>query len=291
MTATAVSHEPREVAPDLPPVIAGPSAMSGDPRRFWFLATTIAVTDFKLRFFGSVLGYLWQLLRPLLLFGVLYFVFTKLVRVGTRVPHYPLVLLTNIVLYTYFVESTSAVSSLVDRENLIRKIQFPRLAVPVATVLTATFNLALNFIVILIFALASGVAIRVTWLEAPVLILALGVMSAGLAMLLAALYVRYRDIKPIWEVTLQILFYATPVIYAIDSIHASHSVKELIMSSPLAAILEQMRHALIDPSAPSAAAALGSSLRLLVPIGIGIAVLAAGWTVFTRSAPDLAEKL
>jgi ABC-2 type transport system permease protein len=279
------------VRDDLPPLIAGPSALGGDVRRFFFLAFTLAITDFKLRFFGSVLGYLWQLFRPLLLFGVLYLVFTQFVRVGGAVKFYPVVLLENIVLFQYFSESSSAVSSLVDRENLIRKVQFPRLAVPVATVLTATFNLSLNVLVVLTLALASGVPVRLSWLELPVLLACLATLAAGLAMLLSSLYVRFRDVKPIWEVILQVLFYGTPVIYAIETIHLSPTLKHAVMCNPLASILEQARHAVIDPGAPGAASALGSWAALLIPIGISLAIVVTGVIVFVRSAPDLAERL
>lgn len=276
---------------DLPPLIAGPSALGGDIRRFFFLAVTLAVTDFKLRFFGSVLGYLWQLFRPLLLFGVLYVVFTEFVRVGSPVPFYPVVLLENIVLFTYFSEASGAVSSLVDRENLIRKVQFPRLAVPVATVLTATFNLSLNALVVLGLALASGVQVRWTWLELPFLLLCLSILATGLAMLLSALYVKYRDVKPIWEVFMQVLFYGTPIIYAIETIHLSPTLKHVVMANPLAAILEQARYAVIDANAPGAAEAVGSWAALLIPIGISVAIVALGVIVFKRAAPDLAERL
>jgi ABC-2 type transport system permease protein len=275
----------------LPPRIAGPSAMGGDRRRFGYLSLTLAVTDFKLRFFGSVLGYLWQLMRPLLLFGVLFFVFTEFVRVGAGVAFYPVVLLTNIVLFTFFAEGTSAVSSLVDRENLIRKIQFPRLAVPVATVLTAAFNLALNLMVVLVFALASGVDVRWTWLELPFLIAALAILVVGIAMLLSSLYVRYRDVKPIWDVVLQVTFYATPILYAIETIHIEQKLRELMMINPLAAILEQVRHAVIDAGAPSAAEAAGGAARLLIPIALGVGIVVLGWVVFNRRAPELAEEL
>jgi ABC-2 type transport system permease protein len=279
------------VTEDLPPLIAGPSALGGDWRRFVFLAFTLAITDFKLRFFGSVLGYLWQLFRPLLLFGVLYVVFTQFVRVGTAVRFYPVLLLENIVLFQYFAESSSAVSSLVDRENLIRKVQFPRLAVPVATVLTATFNLSLNVLVVLILALASGVPVRLSWLELPVLLACLACLAAGMAMLLSSLYVRFRDVKPIWEVILQVLFYGTPVIYAIETIKLSHALKHALLCNPLAAILEQARHAVVDSHADGAAAALGSWVALLIPIGISLAIIATGIVVFVRSAPHLAERL
>lgn len=272
-------------------LITGPSALGGSLRRLLYLAATMAVTEFKLRFYGSVLGYLWQLVRPLMLFGVLYFVFTKFVKIGGAVPHYPVVLLANIVLYTFFAEGTGAVSSMVDREGLVRKIQFPRMAVPMSVVLTASFNLTLNLLVVLGFALASGVEPRWSWLQVPLLIVLLVVFVIGLAMLLSALFVRFRDVQPIWEVILQVAFYATPVIYAIETIGVSERVREAIMLSPLAAILEQFRHAVIDPAAPSAAAAAGGSARLLVPAAILFGTAALGYWYFDRQAPRMAEDL
>jgi ABC-2 type transport system permease protein len=271
--------------------ITGPSALGGSRRRFLYLAATLAITEFKLRFFGSVLGYLWQLVRPLMLFGVLYFVFTEFVKIGEAVPHYPVVLLANIVLYTFFSDGTGAVSSMVDREGLVRKIQFPRMAVPVSVVLTASFNLVLNLLVVLALALASGVEPRWSWLEAPVLILLLAILVLGLAMLLSALFVRFRDVRPIWEVLLQLAFYATPVIYAIETIGVSERVREAIMLNPLAVILQQFRHAVIDPSAPSAAAAAGGSARLLIPAALLFGVAALGFWYFDREAPRMAEDL
>jgi ABC-2 type transport system permease protein len=271
--------------------IAGPSALGGSRRRFAYLAATLALTDFKLRFFGSALGYLWQLVRPLLLFGVLYFVFTRFVKIGGAVIFYPVVLLANIVLYQFFADGTGAVDSLVERESLVRKIQFPRAAVPVAVVLTASFNLLLNLLVVLAFALASGVTPTWRWLPAPLLVGALALLVIGLAMLLSALFVRYRDVKPIWEVVVQLAFYATPVIYAIETIDIDATVKQVLMLSPLAAILQQFRHAVIDPTAPSAAAAAGGGVWVLVPIAIIAAVLVVGWRVFDRAAPRIAEEL
>jgi ABC-2 type transport system permease protein len=273
-------------------VIGGPSALGGDMRRFVHLATTLAITEFKLRFFGSALGYLWQLMRPLLLFGVLYVVFTEFVKVGKAVDFYPVVLLMNIVLFTFFLEGTGgAVGSVVEREALVRKIQFPRMAIPVSVVLTASFNLGLNLLVVLVFALASGVTPRLSWLEAIPLVALLGILTSGMAMLLSALYVRFRDVRPIWDVISQALFYATPVIYTIDALSKSSWIKHLIMSNPLAAILEQMRHAVIDPNAPTAAAAIGGTVRLLIPLGIIALVAGLGFWYFNREAPRIAEDL
>jgi ABC-2 type transport system permease protein len=271
--------------------ISGPRAVGEDKRRMLYLAGALAVTDFKLRFFGSLLGYFWQLVRPLLLFGVLYLVFTKFVRLGAGVPFYPVLLLSNIVLFTFFAEGTSAVTAMVDRESLVRKVQFPLLAIPLATVLFASFNLVVNGLAVLVFALASGVTPHWSWLEFPLLLAILWGFVFGLAMLLSALFVRFRDAKPIWEVALQLFFYGTPIIYAIETVHISRTAQELIMCNPLAAILQQFRHAMIDPSAPSAAAAAGGTLRLAIPAAIIVGVFVLGLWCFDREAPRAAESL
>ena len=271
--------------------ITGPQAVGEDKKRMLYLAAALAVTDFKLRFFGSLLGYFWQLVRPLLLFGVLYLVFTEFVRLGEGVPFYPVLLLSNIVLFTFFSEGSAALNSLIDRESLVRKVQFPLLAIPLSTVLFASFNLVLNGLAVLVFALASGVSPHWTWFEFPLLVGTLWVFVFGLAMLLSSLYVRFRDVKPIWEVTLQLFFYGTPIIYAIETIHISRALQELIMCNPLAAILQQFRYAMIDPGAPSAAEAAGGAARLLIPAAIVLGVFVLGLWYFNREAPRAAEQL
>lgn len=270
--------------------LRGPSAIGEDLRHFGSLTFTLAATDFKLRFFDSALGYLWSLVRPLLLFGVLYVVFTEIIRFGAGVEHYPVYLLESLVLFTFFQEATSrGVTSLVDRENLLRKIRFPRLAIPLAVALHALFNLTLNLIVVFVFVFASGIDPRLEWLEVPVLIALLVVFSTGVTMLVSALYVRFRDMEPIWEVALQLLFYGTPVIYVITTV--PESVRELAAMNPLAVVLTQMRYAVIGGDAPSAGAAAGGVEWLLVPIAIVAAVFAIGSWVFARETPRIAENL
>jgi ABC-2 type transport system permease protein len=270
--------------------IRGPSALGGDWRRFLHLTWTLAVTDFKLTFFGSWLGYLWQLMRPLLLFSVLYFVFTEFVRIGQNAPHFAVVLLLSIVLFTFFGDATgAAISSLVDRENLVRKIHFPRMVIPLAVVLTALMNLLINLGAVGIFAIAQGVHPRWSWLQFPVLLLALALWAVGLAMLLSALYVRARDIQPIWQVVVQAMFYAAPVIYPIEAI-PKPEWGELVMLNPLSVILQQTRHAVVDPNAPSAAEAAGST-GLLIPIVIMVLTTLVGFWLFNREAPRIAEQI
>jgi ABC-2 type transport system permease protein len=277
--------------------VYGPSALGGGVHRFWSLTFMLARTEFKLRFFGSALGYLWTLVRPLMFFGVLLFVFTVLFSPkGSQIPHYPEYLLESIILFTYFQETTSgAVPSLVGRENLLRKVRFPRLVVPLSVALFCFFNLCMNLIVVFIFIFASGIEPRLSWLELPLLVALLVTISAGVGMLLSALYVRFRDIQPIWEVLSQILFYSTPILYTVQTV-STHQLfgipfSRILVLNPLGAILTQTRNALLDPHAPSAAAAIGGVGRLMIPLGIIFTLFAIGLWYFNREAPLISEKL
>ena len=271
--------------------LTGPSALGDDARRFANLTWTLASTDFRLKFFGSALGYLWQLMRPLMLFGIIYLVFAEFVRLGDDVKFYPVVLLSGIILFTFYSEATgTAVTSVQDREGLLRKIRFPRLVIPTASVLTAVFNLGLNLVVVLLFMIASGVEPHWSWIQAPLLIAVLIVLAQGLAMLVSALYVRYRDIKPIWDVVLQMTFYATPLLYPIETV-SNETAQKLLMLNPLAAIVQQCRHAVIDPTAPSTADVMGGYGLLLIPAALVVGAVVAGSLVFQREAPTMAERL
>jgi ABC-2 type transport system permease protein len=271
--------------------VRGPSAVGGDWRRLLQLTRLLAVTDFRLRFFGSMLGYLWQVMHPLLLFGVLYVVFTEVVRIGGDVPFYGVSLLAGIVLFVFLSESTSqSVQSLVEREPIVRKIQFPRLAVPLSVVLTALLRLGLNLIVVIVFLLAAGGEVRLSWLELPLLIALLALLAVGAASLLSALYVHFRDVKPIWDVVLQVLFYGSPIFWTIDVI-TNDTVRELLMLNPFAAVLQQFRHAVIDPAHPSALDALGGGALILVPLALIGLLAVGGFRYFDRKAPRIAEEL
>jgi ABC-2 type transport system permease protein len=271
--------------------VRGPSAVGGDWRRLLQLTRLLAVTDFRLRFFGSVLGYLWQVMHPLLLFGVLYVVFTEVVRIGGDVPFYGVSLLAGIVLFVFVSEATSqSVQSLVEREPIVRKIQFPRLAVPLSVVLTALLRLGLNLLVVVVFLLVAGGEVRLSWLELPLLIALLALLAVGAASLLSALYVHFRDVKPIWDVVLQVLFYGSPIFWTIEVI-TNDTVRELLMLNPFAAILQQFRHAVIDPAHPSAFEALGGGALILVPLALIALLAVGGFRYFDRKAPRIAEEL
>jgi ABC-2 type transport system permease protein len=301
--------------------IRGPRALDDSWSRFWHLAYNIARSEFKLKFFGSALGYLWQVVRPLLLFGVLYVFFVVIFKVdkakGAAAHFYGAQLLGSIVLFTFFGEATSgAVRSVVDRENIVRKIQFPRLAIPISVVLLALFNLALNLVVVLIFAVAGGVRPMFSWVELPLIVLMLSVLGTGVSMLLSALFVRFRDISPIWEVLSQILFYSSPVILPAETVredlihgtrHVVHSggiahvvyrhvqldrfLYHLYTLNPLVAIFQQFRHAMVNRSTLSAGQIMGSWAALIEPLALVAAIFVVGFWVFNRAAPHIAEDL
>jgi ABC-2 type transport system permease protein len=283
-----VSSEP--TSPELQEV-RGPSALGGGSRRFFDLLWLISLNEFRKTFFGTALGYVWSLIRPLMLFAVLYVVFTKIIKFG-EVPHYTVLLLFNVVLFGYFQEASGgAVGSVLAQEGIVRKTQFPRLVIPLSPGLVALFTLGLNMVAVLVFILASGITPMWTWLLFPVVLAPLLILTAGLSMLLSALNVRFRDVGIIWVVVAQALFYASPVIYPIDTPAIPETLRNLLLVNPLTPILEQGRHWIIDPNAPGAVAAAGGWVHMLPAIAVFVAVCVAGVWVFKREAPKIAELL
>ena len=287
----------------------GPNAFGDDLRRFVNLTLTLANTDFKLTYFGSALGYVWSLMQPLLLFGVLLIVFTKIFHVGQYIPHYGVMLLAAIIFWSFFLMVTSnCVTCLLAREGLLRKMRFPRLVIPLSVCVTGLYTLVLNMAPVFLFAIASKVYPRVSWLEIPLLIIPLAMLALGGGMILACLYVRFRDILPIWTITSQILFYGSPVIYpaleygGTTARTANHpagygtigTLGHVLMCNPLAAILTQMRKALVggpDKLNPSAAYAIDGAVHLLIPLALTLMIFAFGIWFFNHEAPRISENL
>jgi len=266
-----------------------PSAFGGDLRRLWSLTLTLATTEFKLRYLGSLLGYAWSLLRPLLFFGVLYVVYTQILKVSSG-PHYGVYLLTNIILWTFFLEVTNtSISCLVAREGLLRKMRFPRLAIPLSVCLAASFTLVMNLVVVVIFALVNGVHPGLTWLEMPVIVVLWGVLALGVGMILSVLFVRMRDVQPIWDVFSQILFYGSPLIYTLSRYPAG--VQRYALINPVGTLATQTAHAFVDPSYMSARQVMGGTVWLLAPVAVAVAIVGFGLWLFVSRAPLIAEHL
>jgi ABC-2 type transport system permease protein len=269
-----------------------PAPTRGSSHEFARLANltwTLAITDWKLRFYGSVLGVLWTLVRPFAFFGVIYFVFTEIAGLDDNVKDYGIYILFALVLFTFFGEvTTNSVPALVTRENLLRKMHFNPIVIPLSITVTALLNLGMTLIAVLIFVFAKGNWPTWGWFELPLLIALIAILATGVGMLLSALYVRYRDMLPIWEVANQILFYASGVLYVITSVPPQY--QRYLLCNPLAAIFSQMRHAVVDPGAPSITTLFGD-VRVLIPLGLIAGIFALGFWFFQRESPRVAENL
>jgi ABC-2 type transport system permease protein len=278
-----------EATPELR-TVSGPSALGDSARRFWQLLWLTSVTDFKLRYVHAVLGYTWTMLRPLLFFGVIFLFLREILGFGAGIENYAPMLMINIILFQYFQETTNqGVRALPARDALVRKMQFPRLVIPLSISLTATLTLLANLLVGFALLLVFGLVPQLTWLLMAVAVVWLVVITTGIALLVSITFVRFRDIGQLWTVIARILFYGSPILYPIEV--TPESVRSIVLANPLAPIFIQVRHWVIDPAAPSFGEAADSTLVALIPLVLGAAVFALGLWYFIRLAPRVAEEL
>jgi ABC-2 type transport system permease protein len=268
----------------------GPQAVGGDLRRFWVLVRLTAVAQFKNLYAGSLFGYFWTLARPLAMFAVIYVVFSEVLGVGSGVRDYPAMLLLNLLLFQFFTDATNrALPSMVNSESTLRKMAFPRAAIPSAVVLTAVFTFALNLVAVGAIVLLTGLEPRATWLLVPLLFLVLLVLTCAFSFILATLFVQFRDVSQIWMVLSLSLLYASPIMYPAEAVPGDFDW--MLVVNPLAPIFELMRVWAVDPSAPGPAAAVGGPWGWLGPALIALGICAAAVVLFRRRARTLAESL
>lgn len=254
------------------------------------LLAELVRTDFKLRYQGSLLGYAWSLLKPLLLFVILYIVFVHFLNIGKDVPHFPVYLLLGIVLWNFFTEMTSqSLSSIVGRGDLIRKIRISRWIIVFASSLSAFINLLLNLVVVTVFAFINNVEFSYTVLLLPIFIAEIYIFALGLSLFLAAAYVKFRDISYIWEVVLQAGFYATPIIYPLSMI-TNELVQKLLLLSPIAQAIQSARYNFVTQETITAGSLLDGPL-IFVPFAIAIGFLIIGTVYFKSQSKYFAENI
>jgi ABC-type polysaccharide/polyol phosphate export permease len=214
---------------------------SGVVRRSFDIVREFAVADFRLRYHDSLLGYLWFLLSPALMFGVYYFVFTSVIYL--RIPDFALYLILGIVCYNFFQDCTySAMYSLAAKAHIIKKIYFPRYLIIIASSATAVFSLMVNLVVVLIAVIVSKGTPHLLWLV-PIPIICLMLFSTGAGFILAALYARFRDLSQIWGVLVVAIFWLTPVVYDVTQLPESTQIT--VFLNPLSRIFMLMRHYLL----------------------------------------------
>jgi ABC-2 type transport system permease protein len=256
------------------------------------LIRELSITQFKLKYTGSALGYVWSLVKPLMLFGIMYLVFSVLLKAGGDDKKFPVELLFGIVLWTFFVESTTlAMNAIAGASDLIRKAYFPRWILVVSSTTSALLTFAINTLLVIVVTLLLGQLHPSAWsLVAPLYYIELVILVLGLSLLLSALFVFFRDLGHIWEILSLVLFYGSSVVFPFTRIPAS--LRGLAGLNPIAQIVQDVRHALVDPSdprIPSMATLIGP--RVIIPILLTLVVLAVGFVVFNRLTPRFAEAL
>ncbi|MBR2708882.1 ABC transporter permease [Candidatus Saccharibacteria bacterium] len=262
-------------------------------RKNRILLKELTKTDFKLRYQGSVLGYLWALLRPLMMFAILYVVFAKLLRIGGDIPHYSVYLLCGTTMWSFFSECTSqGIQAIVNRGDLLRKISFPKYIVVVSATWTAVINMLINLGVIIIFALINGVEPSWSWFLAIPAILQLYLLSLGIAFLLGSINVKYRDITSIWDVLMQALFYAVPIIYPIAMVAETSSIAaKVILLNPISQTIQDIRFGLITNQTITTWNYINNTALTFIPIIATLAILVIGALVFRRKSKFFAEEV
>jgi len=255
------------------------------------LLAELVRTDFKLRYQGSILGYTWSLLRPLLLFLILYVVFVKFLRIGEGVPHFPVYLLLGIVIWNFFHEMTvQSLTSIVGRGDLIRKIRIPRWIIILSSSISALINLLLNLIVVIFFMVINKVELLDTIVWLPLILLEVYIFAVGLSLFLSAAYVKYRDVNYIWEVILQAGFYITPILYPLTLI-TNLTLQKLIMLNPMAQAIQDARYVSVTHETVVGYQVFDGGWYMLIPFFIVTASFIGGLFYFKSQAKYFAENI
>lgn len=248
-------------------------------------------TDFKLRYQQSFLGYIWSVLKPLMLFAIMYVVFVKFMRFGDSVPHFSVGLLLGIIMWNFFVETVSGgLISVVNHGDLMRKINFSKFVVVISSSLSALINFGISFVVVLIFMVVNGVAFTWSALLIFPIVLELYLFSLAVSLLFGTWYVYFRDLQPIWEVITQAGFYATPIIYPVSMVAAiSPFISRIFLLNPMAQMVQDARHVLISPLNITVWESFSNIMIPMIPILFTIVLLIIGIRYFNSKAPTFAE--
>lgn len=269
----------------------------------WVILKEMVKTDFQLRYQGSFLGVAWSVLKPLMLFCVMYVVFVRFLKFSDGTPTFPLVLLLGISLWNFFSEATSmGLNAITGRGDVLRKVDFPKYIIVVSATIGSLIGLAINMGVVLLFCVLSG-RVHFTWnvLWLPLNFVELYLLALGTALLLATMNVFFRDIQHIWEVAMQALFYATPIIYPLSMISTqlgpenqalAQTVEKAMLLNPAAQIIQDIRHNLVAPDVtPTVWTMYHHWWAMLVPIALVFVILALGVIVFRKHSAQFAEVL
>ena len=247
--------------------------------------------DFKTKYVDSALGYVWSVAKPLAMFAVLYTVFGRFFKLNTGFAHYPLYLLVGLVVWIFFVDATGvAMTSLVARGSLLRKLAFPHLVIPISVTVSAAMTFLVNLVVVAVFVIVNHISPSLSWLWIPLLITELFVFTLAVGLVLATAFVRLRDVTQLWELILQLLFFGTPIMYPVGFLPPW--AKPIAFVDPVIQIMQDLRALIVGgPQAVTAADVYHTAWGYAAPVGFCLLVLAFGLWIFQRESPWFAERV
>jgi len=201
-------------------------------------------TNFKLRYRNSILGFVWVLLKPLLTFVVLYFVFINFNR-GVKIENYALYLLIGITMFNFFSEClTFGMTSLFEKAHIILKVNFDRTLAVLSSMIQAGVNFALNLVVLVVFFVISPVHIEpINVLYFVFIAIVLFVFMSGLAFFTSVIFLQLRDLENLVPIFLQLFFYATPVFYSIEIL--PQRLQEILKFNPMYILIQTARESIV----------------------------------------------
>lgn len=249
----------------------------------------VSVADFKVKYSDSVLGYVWSWLKPLGTFAILFVVFGRFFKLTVGFEHYALYLLLGIVLWSYFADATTlAMYSFAASAGVLRRLAFPRFVIPLATTITTAITFCINSVVVGVFVVIDGVVPTLQWLLLPFLLLELYLLLAAMAIILSTVYIRFRDVGQLWELFLQLLFYASPIIYPVYFLPPW--AKPIAFLSPFVQIMQDIRAIVIPGPQITATEVYGTPWGRLIPLAFLLVLTLIAVMLYRRESPYLAER-
>jgi lipopolysaccharide transport system permease protein len=252
----------------------------------WFveyreLIKILTISDLKVKYQSSVLGFAWSMLNPLLLMLVLYFVFSNVFKMTQD--HFALYLLIGLISWRFFAAgTTSAMSAIVSNPNLVTKIFIPREVLVLSTVLSALISSLLEFLVLVPFLIVLGAGLSPYILFFPIIHIIYFLIVYGISLILAALYVYYRDLTQIWNVLIQIGFFLSPIVYPLSTVPAEYV--DYYMLNPMTSVIQMYRDVLLYHQLPHAGG-------IAFTFAAGLAITIIGSDIFHRLERRFAEEI
>ncbi len=245
-----------------------------------FLKTNVK-KDIRGKYKGSFLGVLWSFLNPLLSVLVYAIVFPYIMRV--KVENYLIYLITGIIPWTFFTSSINmGMNSVLYNSNIIKKVYFPRIILPISSVTSCLVNFLISCIIILVFCLGSGVGISIHLLWLPIIAIIQYILQLGLAFILSAIEIYMRDIEHIVNFLISMLFYATPILYTPDTFQGDLTI--LLKLNPLTYLMSAYRNIFFYHQNPSI-----KGLGLVLTISLVFFFV--GYFIFEKLQKGFAEEV